>query len=69
MLAGDVIAQALRRLGSSFTFDPSGPPLPLTIFDQGGTDPGNVAEFLAFDIDFRAEPTTGFIFPPEADHD
>jgi hypothetical protein len=67
MLAGDLIAVALRRLGSSFTFDPDGPSLPLMIFDQGGTDPGNVAEFLALDIDFREEPTTGFIFPPEAD--
>jgi hypothetical protein len=67
MLAGDLISVALRRLGSRFTLDPGGPPLPMTIFDQGGTDPGNIAEFLAFDIDFRGEPTTGFIFPPEAD--
>jgi hypothetical protein len=41
----------------------------LAIFDQGGTDPGNIAEFLAFDIDFEVEPTTGFIFPPEVDRD
>jgi hypothetical protein len=67
MLSGDLIAGALRRLGSSFTLDPDGPPPTLAIFDQGGTDPGNIAEFLAFDIDFRVEPTTGFIFPPEAD--
>ena len=67
MLAGDLLALALRRLGSSFTFDPNGEPLPLIVFDQGGTDPGNIAEFLATDIDFREEPTTGFIFPPEAD--
>ncbi len=69
MLAGDIIAEALRRLGSSYTFDPNGPPLTLEIFDAGGTDPGNIAAFLAFDIDFREEPTTGFIFPPEADND
>jgi len=67
MLAGDLIAVALRRLGSSFTFDVDGQPLTVTFFDQGGTDPGNVAEFLAFDIDFRVEPTTGVIFPPEVD--
>ena len=67
MLAGDLIAVALRRLGSSFTFDPNGPPLTLAVFDQGGTDPGNIAEFLAFDIDFDVEPTTGVIFPPEVE--
>jgi hypothetical protein len=67
MLAGDLIAGALRRLGSSFTFDADGPAPTLAIFDQGGTDPGNIADFLAFDIDFRVEPTTGVIFPPEVD--
>lgn len=67
MLAGDLIAWALRRRGPSSTFDPDGPPLTLAVFDQGGTDPGNIAEFLAFDIDFDVEPTTGLIFPPEAD--
>lgn len=67
MLAGSLITEALRRLGSSFALDPDGPPFTLAIFDQGGTDPGNIAEFLALDIDFRVEPRTGFIFPPEAD--
>jgi hypothetical protein len=66
MLAGDLIAVALQRLRSSFTFDADAP-LTLAMFDQGGTDPGNIAEFLAFDIDFDIEPTTGFIFPTEAD--
>ncbi len=68
MLAGDLITRALRRLGSSFTFDPDGPPITLAVFDQGGTDPGNVVEFLAYDIPFRTEPTTGVIFPAEVDH-
>jgi hypothetical protein len=68
MLAGDLIAGALRRLGSSFVYD-ADVPVTLAIFDQGGTDPGNIAEFLAFDIDFEVEPTTGFIFPPEVDRD
>lgn len=67
MLAGDLITWALRRRSSSFTFDFDGPPLTLAEFDQGGTDPGNIAEFLALDIDFDVEPATGLIFPPEAD--
>jgi hypothetical protein len=62
-----LIAGALRRLGNSFTFDAHGPPLTLDILDQGETDPGNIVEFLAPDIDFEVEPTTGFVFPPEAD--
>jgi hypothetical protein len=66
MLAGDLIARALGRLGSSFTFDPDAPTTP-SEFDQGGTDPGNIAEFLAFEIDFDVEPTTGLIFPAEVD--
>lgn len=68
MLAGDLITGALRRLGSSFTFDIDAPPIALSEFDQGGTDPGNIVEFLAFDLDFRVEPTTGVIFPSEVDH-
>jgi hypothetical protein len=35
--------------------------------DQGGTDPGNIAEFLAYDIPFEIEPATGLIFPAEVD--
>ena len=69
MLAGDLIATALRRLGTSFTFDVDAPPQTLAIFDQGGTDPGNIVEFLALDIPFDVEPTTGVIFPAEVDHD
>ena len=67
MLAGDLITRALRRRGSSSTFDPAAPPPTLSELDQGGTDPGNVAEFLAFEIDFEVEPTTGLIFPAEVD--
>ena len=69
MLPGDLIARALSRRGPSFTFDLDAPPPAFAEFDQGGTDPGNIAEFLAFDIDFDVEPTTGLIFPPEADRD
>lgn len=68
MLAGDLITRALRRLGSSFTFDPeAAPDVSLSDLDQGGTDPGNIVEFLAFEIDFEVEPTTGLIFPAEVD--
>lgn len=73
MLAGDLIMRALRNRGSSdmnplealdATFDPEEAPVD---FDQGGTDPGNIAEFLAFDIAFEIEPTTGLIFPAGVD--
>ena len=67
MLAGDLISRALLRRGLSFAFDLDAPPLTLVEFDQGGTDPGNIAEFLALAIDFDVEPATGLIFPPEAD--
>ncbi|HJR46079.1 MAG TPA: hypothetical protein VJ927_10790 [Actinomycetota bacterium] len=66
MLAGDLIARALLRRGPKFTFDLDAPPLTLAEFDQGGTDPGNIVEFLALEIDFDIEPATGLIFPPEA---
>lgn len=69
MLAGDLIALALERLGGSFAFDPTEAPVTLAEFDQGGTDPGNIAEFLAFEIPFEVEPTTGLIFPSEVDVD
>jgi hypothetical protein len=65
MLAGDIISRELRRRGGSFTFDLDAPPIALEEAAQGGTDSGNVAEFLAYDIPFRTEPATGLIFPPE----
>jgi hypothetical protein len=64
VLAGDLITQALRRISSAGR-DISA--VTLADFDQGGTDPGNIAEFLAFDIPFDVEPTTGFRFPTEVD--
>jgi hypothetical protein len=67
MLAGDLIARALGRRSASFTSDTDAPAASLTEFDQGGTDPGNIAEFLAFEIAFEVEPTTGLIFPAEVD--
>jgi hypothetical protein len=69
MLAGDLIRRALRKRGSSVTFDLEAPPASLTDLDQGGTDPGNIAEFLAFDIPFEVEPATGLIFPTEVGRD
>lgn len=68
MLAGDLIMWALRNRGSSATFDDA-TGATLADFDQGGTDPGNIAEFLAFEIAFDVEPTTGLIFPTEVDTD
>lgn len=67
MLAGDLIVRALRRREPSTTFDLDEDSLSVEEFDQGGTDPGNVAAFLAFDIPFDVEPTTGVIFPTEVD--
>lgn len=69
MLAGDLIMRALRRRDPSATFDLDEASLSVAGFDQGGTDPGNVAAFLAFDIPFDVEPTTGVIFPPEVGRD
>ena len=69
MLAGDLIMRALMNRGSSSTFDLEAAPAALADFDQGGTDPGNIAEFLAFDIAFEVEPATGLIFPTEVDRD
>jgi hypothetical protein len=68
MLAGDLIIRALRRLGSSASLDLDAAPVSLEAFDQGGTDPGNIAEFLAVDIPFEVEPATGLIFPSQVDH-
>jgi hypothetical protein len=67
MLAGDLIMRALRNRGSSVTFDLEEAPAGPADFDQGGTDPGNIAEFLAFDIAFEVEPATGLTFPTEVD--
>ncbi len=67
MLAGDHITRALGRLGSSTTVDADGAQVALEEPDQGGTDPGNIAEFLAVDIPFEVEPATGLIFPSQVD--
>jgi hypothetical protein len=67
MLAGDFIVQALRRLDSPATFDPDSAPVALGELDQGGTDAGNIAEFLAFEIPFEVEPATGLILPVRVD--
>lgn len=66
MLAGDLIKSALGRAGGASDFDID-TPVTLADFDQGGTDPGNIAAFLALDIPFDVEPTTGLIFPAEVD--
>ena len=63
MLAGDLIARMIARLSSSSA------PVTLEELDQGGTDPGNVIEFLALDIPFEVEPSTGVIFPAEVDRE
>jgi hypothetical protein len=67
MLAGDLIIQALKRLDSSTSSDLYAAPVALEELDQGGTDPGNIAAFLALDIPFEVEPTTGLIFPSQVD--
>jgi hypothetical protein len=67
MLAGDLIMRALGRLDSSTTIDPDAARAALEEPDQGGTDPGNIAEFLAFEIPFEVEPATGLILPAPAD--
>jgi hypothetical protein len=67
MLAGDLIVRVLGRLGPRFNFDLDAAPVALPEFDQGGTDPGNIAEFLAHDIPFEVEPATGLIFPKEVE--
>jgi hypothetical protein len=67
MLAGDLIMQALKNRGQSKPFDLDSAPADLADFAQGGTDSGNIAEFLTFDIGFNVEPATGLIFPTEVD--
>jgi hypothetical protein len=67
MLAGDLIIQAFKRLDTSAPLDLDRAPVALEELDQGGTDPGNIAAFLALDIPFEVEPTTGLIFPSQVD--
>jgi hypothetical protein len=67
MLAGDLIMRALGRLDSSATFDLDSALEALAEPEQGGTDPGNIAEFLAFEIPFEVEPATGLILPARVD--
>jgi hypothetical protein len=69
MLAGDFIMRALGRLNQSSPLDLETAAVSLAELDQGGTDPGNIAEFLAFDVPFEVEPATGLIFPPQVDRD
>jgi hypothetical protein len=69
MLAGDLIMQALKNRGASATFDLDAAPADLADLFQGGTDSGNIAEFLAFDIGFKVEPATGLIFPTDVHRD
>jgi hypothetical protein len=67
MLAGDLIMRALGRLDPSVTFDLNSAPAAFAEPEQGGTDAGNIAEFLAFDIRFEVEPATGLILPVRVD--
>jgi hypothetical protein len=60
-LAGDQIAEAVRRADASELAGPAGDRA-----RSGGTDPESLAEFLAYDIPFRTEPAVNIIFPPEA---
>jgi hypothetical protein len=69
MLAGDLINRALGRLDHSSPLDIDSASVTVADFDQGGTDPGNIAEFLAFDIAFDTEPATGLLVPPKAERD
>jgi hypothetical protein len=67
MLAGDLIKHALGRLDPAAPLDSES--ITVTDLDQGGTDPGNIAEFLAFEIAFDVEPATGMIVPAEVERD
>jgi hypothetical protein len=67
MLAGDLIMRALEGLDSSTTIDADAARAALAELDQGGTDAGNIAEFLAYEIPFEVEPATGLILPAPAD--
>jgi len=67
MLPGDLITRALQRADPS-TIDLFPAP-EMGELDQGGTDPGNIAEFLAYDVPFEVEPATGVIFPAGVERD
>lgn len=69
MLPGDLLMRALQRSDHPVEFDLDGVGEAWEELDQGGTDPGNVVEFLAYDIPFTLEPATGLIFPKEVDRD
>ncbi|MGH2746445.1 MAG: hypothetical protein ACRDKB_00775 [Actinomycetota bacterium] len=69
MQPGDLILRALQRGDLSINFDLDSVPKAWDGLDQGGTDPGNIVEFLAYDIPFEVEPATGVIFPKEVDRD
>ena len=69
MLPGDLIMRALQRSNPPIDDDLFPAPVAWEELDQGGTDPGNIAEFLAYDIPFEIEPTTGLIFPAGVDRD
>jgi hypothetical protein len=69
MLAGDLIKHALSRLDPLATPDLVSAPISPSDFDQGGTDPGNIVEFLAFDIAFDVEPATGLFLSAETEDD
>ncbi len=69
MLPGDLIMRALRRGDPVIDSDLAAAPVAWEELDQGGTDPGNIVEFLAYDIPFEIEPATGLIFPKEVDRE
>jgi hypothetical protein len=66
MLPGDLIMQMIQRADPSINRDLFPAP-EVGALDQGGTDPGNIAEFLAYEIPFEVEPATGLIFPADVD--
>ncbi|MGH2730717.1 MAG: hypothetical protein ACRDJI_08960 [Actinomycetota bacterium] len=67
MLPGDLITRALQRADPSIS--DLFPAPAVGELDQGGTDPGNIVEFLAYDIPFEVEPATGVIFPAGVERD
>ena len=62
MLSGDLLIEAVKRKLH---------PQPAAASDghqrerTSALDPQTVAEFLAHDLPFRLEPSTGFVFPAE----
>lgn len=69
MLAGDLIMHALGNRDSSAPFDLDATAADLADLFQGGTDSGNIAAFLAYEIGFTVEPATGLTFPADVDRD